>query len=424
MQIDPVDGGFVLHESIQGKTISQTLKAGTRPAAEVEANEILERWRERLRNLWLRGGRWYCVATVDGRRISKGLDLPESDWEPAGRRARALIDKASKGKWEVLAATSSKPGFATFGDLETVFRGEAVKHGLRDRTVNDYISSMRTVLGVDGELSTTPVTVATRAAVQSFVSRRLKGNQDENTNISIRRSCKSVVRQARALFGKKWAMEAYRAEGLCLPDMAPFCTCFVTEADPSRYVMTEERKRLLELTHRQARSLPRESPPIWAAYLLCYWLAMRASEAAAARWTWIVQDDAGRWWMQIINRPEEGYRTKATQGKVPVPIKVKEWLDKVAESRPGDVHIIPAKHHTGRGRVIERELAGWMRGLGWDRLRYQHCAHELRAARGSEWYTKRGLEAACTWLRHQDPNTTKRFYADFTSQPPTLEVGE
>ena len=83
-------------------------------------------------------------------------------------------------------------------------------------------------------------------------------------------------------------------------------------------------------------------------------------------------------------------------------------------------YLIEAKHATERSDVVVRDLAAWMRGLGW---KTGKAAHELRKIRGSEWYTRLGAEVAQTWLGHMDVATTCRYYATLTKQPAPLAPG-
>jgi integrase len=419
MNVVNISGRFVVEDRIQGKNISEKLKARTPEEAAPEAEAAVEKWRERLRNIYLRGGRWYVRAVVSGRRISQGMNLPEQDWELAGRRARAILDHARKDKWAVLEATRSRSNCATFAECIAIFRQEAPKHDLRTRTVNDYVSSLQMVIGApDATFATMPVTAASKEAVRAYVNRRLVEAGEAVTD-SAKRSIVSTARQARSIFGEDWVMEAYKDAGLELPDMTEFRKCSTLKAPPVRYRLPPLEIR--EKTLAAAECLRSERRDLWTIYLLAYWLAMRAGEMIAVRWSWLEQDHEGRWWMQIIRREDENFRPKGSEGKVPVPKQVMAWLEELRASRPGELYIVPGKDKTDRAVLVGRTFAKWMREIGW---KTRKTAHELRKLRGCEWYTKRGLEVACAWLRHNDPSTTKRFYVDFTAQPPTLEVGE
>lgn len=408
--------GLYLRERVCGKEIFRRLKAKETAAAEMEARKVVADWKAKLKNLWLRNGTWYLVAQVHGRRISQSLQLAEGELEDAKKTARMLIGAAQDRRWDAIDQTKLRRGFATIGEVLDVFGREARLHDLRPETIRDYTSSLALVCD-STDVARLSTEVLTRETVRKYVARRLDGVSKDDS--SARRSIKSTVRQARAIFGNAWAMEDYQAEGLKLPDLAEFQTSFVCESEPVHYVLPD--RALIDKTHAEAATLKDEAPDLWAVYLLSYYLAMRAGEAVSARWSWLVQTPDGRWWMQIINRPGEWQGPKASEGKVPVPTAVKAWLDEIRATDPGRDYLLPGKHDTDRRNLVNRRFAEWMRGIGWTT---EKTAHELRKLRGSEWYTKRGLEAACAWLRHSDPSTTKRFYADFTAQPPTLEVGE
>jgi len=415
------ESGYYVSTQVSGKEIFRRLKATEEGAARWEAEKLLADLRRRMRNLWLRGGVWYVVAKIHGRRISRSLEAPEAERDLARTKARAVIAAARERRWEALDDTKLRKGYATLGELVRVFKAEAARHDLRPLTVTNYVSCLGLVLDKTSvaEVSTELLSEKT---VDAYVARKLAEETPAN-RARLRRSINSTVNQARGLFGEDWAMGAYKKAGLRLPaSIEDFRDAFVVEAPLKRYVMTEERKRLLAKTHQAAAAFRGENSDLWPVYLLCYYLAMRAGEAAAARWAWIVADPDGRSWMQVINRPGE-FRAKGSEGKIPIPKQVVTWLEELRRRRGGDF-ILPGPHKTARRALVVKTFAAWMRTIGWDAARYPKAAHELRAARGSEWYTLRGLEAAAKWLRHKDPATTVRFYADFTSQPPTLEVGE
>jgi integrase len=409
--------GLYIRERVCGKEIFRRLRSKDAAAAEMEARKIQADWQNKLKNLYLRKGVWYLCAIVRGVRISQSLQADESDLEGAHKKARLILDAARDGRWEAIDNTKLRRNVATVGEVLTVFEEEARKQDLRPETVRDYRNSLRLVTGVpsDSALRAMSTEELTRQTVQQYVSAKLSAD----SSASGRRSIKSTVRQARAIFGQEWALGAYADAGLKLPNMAAFVQGSAVKAPAIRYTLPA--RELIDATHAAGAKLRTDRPDLWAVYLLTYYLAMRAGEALAARWTWLENDQTGRLWMQIINRPDEGFRAKGSEGKIPVPVQVSTWLDELHAADPGRACILPGKDKTARRNLVKREFAVWMRGIGWTTRK---AAHELRKLRGSEWYTKRGLEVACSWLRHADPSTTKRFYADFTAQPPTLEVGE
>lgn len=409
--------GLYIRERMAGKEICRRLKAKDPAAAEMEARKILADWRSKLKNLWLRNGVWYLAAVVRGRRIYQSLQSAEADVEGAQRKARMLLGAARDQRWDAIDKTKLRRGFATIGETLRIYAQNAPAHGVGPNTVRNYRSSLRQVVGVasDSALEALSTEELSRETIRKYVALKLAAGD----GISPRRSIKSTVKQARAFFGRQWALEAYEDAGLKLPNLDGFRKSFIVEADPYQYELPP--KDLIDATHAAATKLKDERPDLWPVYLLAYYLGMRAGEIEAARWTWLTQDPDGRWWMSVIKRPGEWKGPKATEGRVPVPTQVKTWLDEVRAATPSREYILAGDYPTHRHVLIGDTFAAWMRGLGWTTVK---AAHELRKLRGSEWYTKRGLAVACAWLRHQDPVTTTRFYARLSAQPPTLEVGE
>ena len=284
--------GLYIRTKICGKEIFRRLKSKQLPFAQREAEKIVEEWREKLRNLWLRDGTWYVVALVHGTRISRSLELPDNQLDAARRTAKQIIEKARGGQWEVLDDTNLKSGRATIGEVIEVFRREVDRHGLRKNTARDYISSLALVMDVD-DLTHVSTERLTKDVVRKYVQRMLAAATADR-EASARRSICSTVRQARAMFGR-WAMEAYQDAGLKFPKkLDEFVRCYVVEAERVRYRLPAA--ELIAATHKAALVLQKNKSDLWPVYLLTYYLALRAGEAIAAKWTWIVKDHDNRRW--------------------------------------------------------------------------------------------------------------------------------
>jgi len=376
------------------------------------------------KHVWKRGNRYYVRARIRGKQISQSLET--SDRAIAERRAKKIVEAARAERWDFVDEAKVHKGYATIGQVVARFKEEAVHHDLRARTTSDYVAALYRVLRTAGHpdpVEDLAADVLTRETVKAYAAAKMRDvDPDTLSDVRMRRTINFTLRQARAVFSI-WAREEYMHAGLKLPDLTGFLKTFSVAYQPKRYALPPEPLRCG--TFRAAAELRVENEGLWTVFLLCYYMALRAGEAAAAKWSWIVEeqvDGRPRWFLHVINRPEEGFKAKGSEGKVPVPEQVLTWLQSLR--RDGDEYILPGGTPSAREDLIERDFALWMRDIGWDAKRYIHAAHELRALRGCEWYTRRGLEAACEWLRHADPRTTKQFYSAFTRQPPALEVGE
>ena len=376
------------------------------------------------RNLISRGNVWYVVARVNGKRISKSLDT--SVQTEAAVRARRLIKAAKDGKWEVLDDLRSRaqPCMSLEAFL-TVYRGLAVEQERktgkpRPATVDGYAWSLLHVVGIgldSKQPGQEPLSVLTRDLLDAFVSRTVTLAGDPIESERQRRSAYSYIRSARAVFSK-WALDALRDTPL--PDLQPFLTCRPVQQAPVRYKLPPE--DLMTRTIASARATLKETrPDLYAVFLLCYDLGMRAGEAGQAQWPWIrEQTTAGktRRYMDVIRR--ESYQPKGRERSIPVAGTV--WEQLAALRRPDDVWILPGGSPSVRENLIKREFADWMREQGWDRHHYPKAAHELRKLIGSEWYTRFGAEVASNWLGHADVTTTCRYYADLKRHPDPIEI--
>jgi integrase len=210
-------------------------------------------------------------------------------------------------------------------------------------------------------------------------------------------------------------MDAYR--DLALPKCVDE---FRSRPSPRAMAVTYELPAadLRDRTIEAGRGLRAENPRLYIAFVLCYDLALRAGEAAAARWDWIRADSTGKY-LDIIARVD--YRPKGRPRSVPISAEVMEHLSESLALSDG-VHLLPGVTHTDREDLVKRELATWMRGLGWEETQYPKAGHELRKLMGSRWYTERGAEVAQTWLGHKDISTTCRYYATLTRQPAPLSM--
>jgi len=87
-------------------------------------------------------------------------------------------------------------------------------------------------------------------------------------------------------------------------------------------------------------------------------------------------------------------------------------LDELRElSASCDGFVLPGESAHARQALVQRQFAGWMRRIGWDRREYPKAAHELRKLCGSRWFTELGPAVAQEWLGHKSVATTCAHYA-------------
>ncbi len=379
------------------------------------------------KNITKRRNIWYVTARVNGERISQSLNT--GDQEEAAKRARRIIKAAMDGKWEVLEEMKSKTEpCLSIGEYLGRYRElaadrERASGKMRPATVDGNIWSLLHVVQVGAGIEDVekakkqPLTILTDKLLETFVARTVTAGGDPLETERQRRTAYSYVRSARSLF-TKWVLAKMEDE---LPDLQKFLTCRPVETIRTKYQLPAE--SLIKKTITIARNkLRKDKPDLYAVFLLCHDLGMRAGEASKAQWTWIIEqqrDGKMMRYMNISNR--EGFLTKSRRGRM-VPISKSVWEHLLEIKRPDDVWILPGGSPTVRSNLIKREFAGWMRDIGWDAHNYPKAAHELRKLIGAEWYTRFGVEVACNWLGHKSITTTFDYYADLKRHPDPIEI--
>ena len=327
----------------------------------------------------------------------------------ARNRIREAALKAALGDrlGEFVEAKRGPVEYSRLAEVCTAYQDAAAVRGLTPITVTGAVGSLRRVVeGAGHPWQTATAAVLTAETVDRYVEGVLKERRDD----AARRSVRSTLNQARAVFAG-WAMEGYDRR-FRIPDLEGFRKggkAMLGKVEEKPYVVPDE--ALLEKTKTEAAKLTGELRKAW---LLCYGLALRAREAASVEWTWFRQTPSGTV-LDIIRREE--WQPKASERSLPVPANL--WTELQGMRDQGRTTIL-AGAPTTRIDTVTRDLADWMRGLGWDR---EHCAHELRAWKGSVWFTGLGPEVAREWLGHRNVATTCKHYARLVKQPaPIVET--
>lgn len=378
------------------------------------------------KNLTKRGNIWYCTARVNGKRVSQSLNT--TDQNEAMKRSRRLIKALHAGKWEILEEVQSKTtSCLSVGDFTRRYREIAVERErstgkMRKISVDANIYSLyhviRIVTGIKEteDIDKKSLNILTSDLLEKFVAKTVITGNIEMAERQ-RRTAYSYVRSVKSLF-TDWVRTKM---GKQLPDMQKFLACRPVESMRLKYHLPPE--DLVDKTIKGAReTLRQEKKDLYAVFLLCHDLGMRAGEAAQAQWSWIVEQTREgklRRYMEISNR--DGFLTKSRRGRM-VPISQSVWDHLQEIKRPEDEWILPGGSPTVRSNLIKREFAGWMRTIGWNVKDYPKAAHELRKLIGSEWYTRFGVEVACNWLGHKSITTTFDYYADLKRHPDPIEI--
>jgi len=375
-----------------------------------------------LRNLQKRAnGIYYVRAVVNGRQLYQSLAT--SDKQVAAARAKGILESARGARWDAVMGVRQKTAYATLGAIVERYRavaGERFKgHGRpRPATIEGYIAQLFNLVRVVHEnvdVKSLSSAVLQADLVRKYASIALEPYvrvNDEQYAERGRRTVAGTLRNARAVFSS-WACEGM--SDLRLPVLDGFLKTRVVHPERQKYRLPP--RSLIEKTSIEAAKLRQNRPALYAVYLLCYYMGLRAGEAAAARWEWFVLDESQRY---IDVRPREHFRTKNNRSRrIPVGATVMVHLQILR--RPADPFILDGGSPSAREDLIKREFALWMRGIGWDARTYPKAAHELRKLVGSEWYTRHGAECAANWLG-DTLQVACEYYCDLKRHPEPVDV--
>ncbi|MFH1498901.1 MAG: tyrosine-type recombinase/integrase [Verrucomicrobiota bacterium] len=368
-----------------------------------------------------RGTVWYVSARVNGKRLS--ISTRETNESSARQVARRILAAARAERWEALdRATAPSGPVPTIGEIVERYLQLAEDQRRRTgrprpETVSGYVWAFRRLVavsrGVDtAEANALPATVLA-TAINEYTRAVVPSAGDNDTLDRARRSAASLVRQARQIFSR-WTLSGYA--DLHLPDIAAFRDGPTVRASLRPDELPPEDLR--RATHTGAEALRVERSPLYPVYCLCYYLGLRAGEAAACRWAWF-RDEGGRRWLDVGPDRDGTWRPKGGRRRS-IPVAAGVW-DRLRSGCVGDEWVLAEATSTGRRDLVQRKFAGWMRECGWGPRDYPKAAHELRKLMGSEWYTRYGVEVAAEWLGHADLQTTRDYYAALMRHPAPIE---
>jgi integrase len=313
----------------------------------------------------------------------------ESFWSDAGRGAEKLKLRNDN---------------ATVGELLRKYQENAVQ---RPATVRSNIRSLRMIVKtvLRGDPDDKPTSVLTAGLIREFEKKQLARAEQRSTPATraaavqrVRTSTASYGRQARSVIALR-KMKFY--EGMKLPDLSAFRGESVET--PKRSLPRPMDMKALEAMQAATDKLAESDPGAYVAHLLFSRLGMRNIEIVNARVHWINDGAIG-----IVDRPEEDFFPKGTEGWVPVAPDV---LKEVMRFQPHcvDEYLIPGTNQTERHDAVYRRHSKWVSQWIKDHTK---TSYELRRYAGS-----RLLDMGATifeirdFLRHRDVQTTQQWYA-------------
>jgi len=293
--------------------------------------------------------------------------------------AQALEASRQRSRWSSVEAVLD--AYAAAAELERAFSGGRPSKASTDANARD-LRRVYAAMGrpLSGSCEKAPEVVADWAA------ERLADGSITRTSVA------AVSRRCREVFSG-WALRRMAAAGLRIdPGIAARWT--TVRSEPARYQLPPQELR--ERTIAAGVDEIRRRTDIGLAFLLCYYGGMSRADAAEATWDILRDDDH-----LLYYRHKTGRRADP-----PLPADAAAAL----RSWPGRGErdtILPG-FPTDRLDLVGRELAAWMRELGWTTGK---CAHELRKLACSTWATQAGIQWAARWIGDSEA-TASAYYRD------------
>lgn len=318
------------------------------------------------------------------------------------KRAQNIVD---------IEMTKKKRSFASLKDISVAYiagceRRALLGQKMNMKTANRNLQDLSKLCSGLEHSST----ILTPAQVDNYATAVLNGKTGQDL-IRGRNSVEALHRRARSVFSD-WALKYYKENGLLLPDVLPWRKHRAVKEDHGTYRVPIEQPELCERTLKAGRQLIRNNDILGIAWILQYEFAMRANEICHIQWNWFVKRGE-HYALLIVDRPDLNFSVKGTNREIQVHRDVFLKLKELAELYQTGEFICPGNTYNSRNNFICRDLAQWMRFLGWDKKTFQKAGYELRKLKGSAWFSdpKLGPAVAQEWLGHKDISTTVKYYS-------------
>jgi len=347
----------------------------------------------------------FTPPAVDGSRRIVFRSTGAKEIPAAKRIAATIIESAWRDCGRGAEPSKLRNNNATIGELIERYKQRAVQ---RPDTIRSNARSLRMLVKTvyRGDPDEKSTSLLTAQLIRDFEKKQLdrlvkrpNGLPDASAFQKVRISIASYVRQARSIVALR-KMKFY--DDMKLPDLSGFRG---ESVDPPKRSLPRplDMKSLAEM-EAAAPQLAKEDPAVYVAHILFSRLGLRNIEIVNARVHWI--DHEGR--MGIINRPEENFYPKGSEGFVPVAADVLKEILKF-QNLCTDGYLIPGANRTERKDAVYRRHSKWVSRWIRDRTK---TSYELRRYAGS-----RLLDLGSTifdvrdFLRHRDVQTTQQWYA-------------
>ena len=328
----------------------------------------------------------------------------------AKARAKLIIEPILNSQWETAEKLKSRSGYATIGELLERYQAGA---GDRPNTVRNNSSALRLIVRTmhAGDPDKQSSSVLTAELIRQFERIRMAAAKSEPDRHRARGSIRSYVVQARSVVAPR-TMRFY--EDLNLPDLSSFRNEKVEM--PKRTKPRALDVGVISAINAAAQNLAAFDPAVYVAFLLFSRLGLRNVEIRNARWHWIQNGRIG-----IIDRPEENFYPKGSEGWVPIAPDVLEELMRFRNLSTDD-YIVPGRTATERKEAVDRRHSNWVGQWIKDRSK---TSYELRRYAGSLVYNAtRDILKVRDFLRHASVETTQQWYAYLLDDVPSIGMDD
>jgi len=328
----------------------------------------------------------------------------------AKARAKLIIEPILNGQWEVAERLKSKSGYASIGDIVERYQSQAED---RPATIRNNSSALRLIIRTvhGGDPDAQSSLVLTADLLRRFERARMAGAKTEAMRRRARSSIRSYVVQARSLVAPR-KMRFY--EGLNLPDLTSFRNEKIEM--PKRSKPRALDTGVIAAINAAAPKLAATDPAVYVAFLMFSRLGLRNVEIRNARWSWIENGRIG-----IIDRPDENFYPKGSEGWVPIASDVLQELMRFRHLSTDD-YIVPGATITERKIAVDRRHSAWVGQWIKDRSK---TSYELRRYAGSlVYHATRDILKVRDFLRHASVETTQQWYAYLLEDVPSIGMND
>ena len=383
-----------------------------------QVNSVMAGGRRRNLMKIKNGGPFYVRFEHGGKSFVRSLGT--TILAAAKEKAKQIVDAVINDKPEVALQLKVRNDFSTLREICDRYIEKFAQDRRTNRTARGNVGALekivRVALGL--ELDKARANVLTGELVRKFeaaesqrIARNKSGYVDQASNLKVRTSIGSWLKQARSIF-KRSRMSWF--EDLNLPNLDSFREQGVQTPDRPRPRPLDP--SVIAKMNAAVPALAKSNPAAYIAHLMFSRLGLRNSEIKAARKSWIENGRLG-----IINRPHENFQVKAkTERWVPVAAGVLAEIEKHWSLSPDGDFLVPAQHLTHRDHIVDHEHGDWCAQFinGHTKV-----AYELRRYAGSLVYKKTGqLAHVQQFLGHANIATTMEWYFYLLTDVPALEM--